>query len=54
MPLKKIADLDKSEFCISSEHNPPTMIVLPDGVYEYTCPSCGHITTFTVRGPKWY
>ena len=48
--LKKIADLPAQDVCRHSEHNPPTMIVLPPGVYEHTCPGCGKIVTFTVRG----
>jgi hypothetical protein len=47
MTLKKIADLPK--ICRHPEHNPPTMIVLSPGVYEHTCPGCGHQITFTIR-----
>jgi hypothetical protein len=50
MSLKKIADL--KTVCLSPEHNPPTMIVLPPGIYEYTCPSCGAKVVFTV--PRIY
>ena len=46
MPLRKIKDFPK--VCKHPEHNPPTMIVLEVGVYEYTCPSCGKVTIFTV------
>lgn len=49
MPLRKIQDLDKSIICRHPEHNPPSMIVLPPGVYEYTCPACGHKTIFTIQ-----
>jgi hypothetical protein len=48
MPLKKIADIPKP--CLSSEHNPPSSMVYDPGVYEWTCPSCGNIITFTVNG----
>jgi len=34
--------------CISMEHYPPTQIFLQPGRYEYTCPSCGKKTVFTV------
>ncbi len=44
--LKKIADAPKP--CFDSEHNPPSHIVLEPGKYEYTCPSCGKVTIFTV------
>lgn len=36
--------------CRHPEHNPPCHIYLNDGNYQYTCPSCGHIQTFTVQG----
>lgn len=44
--LRKVADIPR--VCTSSAHDPPTMIVLPPGVYEYTCPACGETCTFTV------
>lgn len=46
--LKKIADLPR--VCMHPEHNPPNMIVLQPGVYEHTCPGCGHKTTFVEYG----
>lgn len=46
--LEKIADVKTP--CMSPEHNPPNMIVLPPGVYRHTCPSCGNTVTFTVGG----
>ena len=39
--MKKIRDLERPKFCQSPSHNPPSMISLPDGVYEHTCPKCG-------------
>jgi len=30
--------------CLHPEHSPPTMIYLPPGIYEYTCPECGEST----------
>ena len=53
MPLKKIGNLPKFYYCRNPEHNPPTMIVLPDGIYEHTCPGCGQTTTFTVQRAVW-
>lgn len=47
--LKKIADLPKGQRCIHPNHNPPMHIYLTDGIYEYTCPSCGHVQRFTVN-----
>ena len=34
--------------CLSPEHNPPGMIVLPPGEHLYRCPSCGTETTIYV------
>ena len=57
MTLRKIKDLDGwpevQRPCTHPEHRPPTMIVLTDGVWEYTCPGCGHVTTFTVANPRY-
>ena len=54
MTLKKIRDLPYEEVCTHPSHNPPEFIVLEPGVYEHTCPGCGHVTEFTVgRGPSW-
>ena len=44
--LKKVKDAP----CISPLHEPPMHIVLKPGEYEYTCPSCGEVTKFTVDG----
>lgn len=44
--LRKIADLPKP--CNHPEHYPPAHICLKPGIYEYTCPGCGHIQRFTV------
>lgn len=49
--LRKIKEPNHQEICISREHNPPTMIVLSPGTYEYTCPNCGHKTRFVVKTP---
>ena len=55
MPLKKLPDdadewiLIDSHICKSSEHNPPTMIVLEPGKYEYVCPQCGFVQIFYVN-----
>lgn len=43
----KIKDYE-NKHCLDPEHNPPTMIVLEPGLYEYTCPSCGHVTVVNV------
>jgi hypothetical protein len=52
--LRKIADLPHVNYCRNPEHNPPNMIVLPPGVYEHTCPGCGHVSQFVVpKGPMY-
>lgn len=48
---RKIGDLPKYHKCRHPEHNPPGMIVLPDGLYEHVCPGCGHAQHFTVEKP---
>lgn len=53
MSLKKIADLPKELTCTSTEHSPPHYMVFSDGIYEWTCPVCGHVTQFTVHNPRW-
>lgn len=46
--ITKIADIPQP--CLNPSHFPPSMISLPPGVYQHTCPGCGHTTTFTVGG----
>lgn len=55
MPFKKLSDDPLwNEFpCSHREHDPPNMIVLEPGSYEYTCPGCGHVTYFQIP-PKHY
>lgn len=48
---RRIGDNTEVKICRNPEHNPPTMVVLPEGQYEHTCPSCGNVQNFTV-GPK--
>ena len=49
MPTRKIADL--SGQCRHPDHNPHSMIVLPDGVYEHVCDGCGKRFVFEVSKP---
>jgi len=51
--LRKIKDIDDWAGCNSPEHDPPGMIVLESGVYEWTCPQCGHRTVFFVARPTF-
>lgn len=48
MSTKKISDLMFVEVCRNREHSPPSMMVYQPGVYEHTCPGCGHVTKFRV------
>lgn len=55
--LRRVSDLtDEATWtkavCRHREHSPPSMIVLPEGVYEHVCPGCGHVTRFVVRNPR--
>ena len=47
-PFKKFKPEPKP--CLSPEHDPPGMIVLPAGTHTWECPACGKTTTFTVQG----
>lgn len=49
MSIKKIDEVPK--FCYDPDHDVPMFMVLPAGVYEYTCPTCGRVTRFTVNNP---
>ena len=48
---RRIGGYTEEKICRNPEHNPPSMVVLPEGHYEHTCPSCGNVQNFTV-GPK--
>lgn len=58
MPTKKIADLppphkgwesEPTKYCQDPCHDPPSMRVFEPGLYEHTCPRCGHKTPLTVH-----
>ena len=44
--LKKISSPKKE--CTHLEHKPPMFYLYDPGTYEYVCPGCGHVYTFTV------
>lgn len=50
MPTKKIGDLPVP--CWHQDHDPARHVVLEDGIYEHTCPSCGESQRFEVSRPK--
>lgn len=35
--------------CLDPSHGPPAFQLFESGTYEHRCPSCGHLTYFTVR-----
>lgn len=37
--------------CQHPRHNPPGMVVLPEGVHSYQCPGCGTVQEIRVSGP---
>lgn len=45
--LRRIGDA-MSPPCPHPQHNPPTGITLEPGMYQHTCPGCGHTLTFVV------
>ncbi len=47
MPIRKLPE-EITDTCLNPEHNPPTHMYLEGGRYEYTCPSCGQKTVFSV------
>lgn len=51
MPTRKIADLKCKVPCADPDHDPPSMMVLPDGLWEHECPTCGHRQVFRVSKP---
>ncbi len=53
MPTKKIADIPLSQQCRHPDHNPPSHMVLEDGIYEHTCAGCGHRQRFLVSKPTF-
>jgi predicted RNA-binding Zn-ribbon protein involved in translation (DUF1610 family) len=51
--FKKVPDpLGTGHTCSHPEHNPPGQIVLPPGLYEYTCPGCGRSIVIRIREIK--
>lgn len=42
--FRKVGDWEQTPICRHPSHNPPGMIVLEPGHYEYECPGCGHVT----------
>lgn len=51
--LKKVEGPPSPAPCFDLEHKPPMHMVYEPGTYEYTCPSCGEVTRFTVDGKHW-
>jgi len=57
MPFKKIEEpkpWKARRACRHPEHEPPKMIVLRPGTYEWECPGCGEKQIVVVpEGPTW-
>lgn len=56
MTLRKVGDnpdwmTERQSECRSPSHDPPSMIVLENGLWEHTCPDCGKKTAFRVNRP---
>lgn len=51
MTLKKLSG--PTNPCLSPSHDPPGMIVLENGTYEWTCPACGKKQVFVVNRPTF-
>lgn len=55
MPFIKhepFSDPDK-KVCRSKEHQPPSMMVLPEGIHTWECPECGRKQKIIVNNPKF-
>lgn len=53
MPTRKIAEPNNRGYCRDREHNPPSMMVYENGLYEHECPSCGAKQRFRVNKPTF-
>ncbi len=49
--LKRIETREQEKPCRCSEHDPPSMISLPDGIYRHTCPACGRSQDIVFSSP---
>jgi len=51
MPTRKIDGHGHRGTCRDAQHNPPSMMVYENGLYEHECPSCGAKQMFRVNRP---
>lgn len=51
MGFIKSEPLPRQEYCKHREHNPPGMIVLPEGIHTYKCPGCGKTQRIVIVKP---
>ena len=49
----RIADAPNQANCTYPEHNPPTHAHYEQGIYQHTCPKCGHKKTFIINPPTF-
>lgn len=52
MPFIDHEEFPKEQQCISPAHNPPSHIVLAEGIHTYKCPECGHEQKVVVVRPR--
>ena len=50
MPTRKISEPAQEKKCMHPDHGVPMFQHFEPGTYEHTCPSCGEVKTFTVKG----
>lgn len=50
MPFIEIGKPPRPQ-CRDREHNPPSLICLPDGVHVWQCPTCGAKQVVRVTSP---
>lgn len=48
MPFIEHIPPSKQKRCRSTEHNPPSLIVLKPGTHKWKCPNCGLVQTIIV------
>lgn len=52
MALRRLPDqarrLMKQDLCVHPQHEPPIMMQLEPGSYEWSCPACANVISFVV------
>lgn len=50
--MRRIVDAFELKACRHPQHDPPTMISLPPGIYEHSCPRCHAVQHVTITKPS--